>query len=103
MRVEGGHPPSRRRITSELNSDDEIILSMKQDKRTDREIAQTLADAGRVKYSVKTISSRYKRLRMVVAKQRDDMLDRKEAHWSAAEVCTEQCRFFARRLIGQRT
>ncbi|MCJ1476037.1 hypothetical protein MMC13_004702 [Lambiella insularis] len=85
VRVEGGRPASGRKITAELNSDDEIIVRMKKEKRTDREIAQTLADAGRVKYNYKTIGSRWKRLRTVLANKLDDELDRNEAHWGAAD------------------
>ena len=61
---------------------------MKTEKRTDREIAQTLQDAGRVKYNYKTIGSRWKRLRMAMAKAKDQELNQQIAVWRVEEVLT---------------
>lgn len=59
---------------------------MKLQGRTDKEIAQALIDSGRVKYNMKTVGSRWKRIRIVLAKQRDADLEKKIAKWSEEEV-----------------
>ncbi|MCJ1396924.1 hypothetical protein MMC11_000116 [Xylographa trunciseda] len=85
LKVEGGRGPQARKISATLNSDDEIIVRMKTEKRTDREIAQTLQDAGRANYNYKTIGSRWKRLRIAIAKAKDQELNQQIAVWRIEE------------------
>ncbi|MCJ1392679.1 hypothetical protein MMC18_005550 [Xylographa bjoerkii] len=85
LKVDGGRGPQARKISAKLNSDDEIIVKMKTDKRTDREIALALQDAGRVKYNYKTIGSRWKRLRLAIAKDQDQKLEQQTAVWRVEE------------------
>ncbi|MCJ1282577.1 hypothetical protein MMC26_001902 [Xylographa opegraphella] len=85
LKVDGGRGPQARKISAALNSDDEIIVRMKTEKRTDREIAQTLQDAGRVNYNYKTIGSRWKRLRTAMAKAKDRELNEQAAVWRVEE------------------
>ena len=86
MHVLGGRAAVARKVSANLNSDDEIIVRMKQDRRTDRDIAQALKNAGRVDYNVKTIGSRWKRLRLALAEARDKELDAGYEDWHAIEV-----------------
>jgi hypothetical protein len=86
--VEGGRPAVARKITANLDSDDEILVSMKLQGRPDKEISDTLIKMGRVKYNMKTIGSRWKRLRIALAKALDEELDKKTAKWSTEEVCS---------------
>ena len=81
-----------RKVSADLNSDDEILVRMKQDGRTDKEIADTLKAAGRVNYNQKTIGSRWKRLRIALAARKDKELDAGFANWLVADVC--QCLYF---------
>ena len=86
LKVDGGRGPQARKISAALNSDDEIIVRMKTEKRTDREIAQTLQDAGRVSYNYKTIGSRWKRLRTAMARAKDQELNQQINVWRVEEV-----------------
>ena len=59
---------------------------MKRERRTDKEIAETLVEAGGTKYNYKTIGSRWKRLRVALAAARDRELDLGIVEWSAQDV-----------------
>ena len=59
---------------------------MKQEKHTDKDIAQVLKNAGRVDYNVKTIGSRWKRLRIALAAAKDRELDAGFADWHTVDV-----------------
>ena len=86
MKVSGGRSAVARRVSADLNSDDEILVRMKQEGRTDRDIANTLKAAGRVNYNQKTIGSRWKRLRIALAARKDKELDAGFANWLVADV-----------------
>ena len=86
VHVLGGRAAVARKVSANLNSDDEIIVRMKQEKRTDRDIAQALKNAGRVDYHVKTIGSRWKRLRIALAAAKDKELDAGYEDWHSIEV-----------------
>ena len=88
VHVLGGRAAVARKVSANLNSDDEIIVRMKQEKRTDREIAQALKNAGRVDYHIKTIGSRWKRLRIALAAAKDKELDAGYEDWHAIDVST---------------
>ena len=64
-------------------------MRMKQEKRTDKEISETLIGSGRVKYTTKSIGGRWKRLRAVMSKARDEALDLGLVSWLAEEVNTD--------------
>lgn len=70
----------------ELDSDDEIIVAMKQQNATDHEVANRLISEGRTRYNYKTISSRWIRLRNVLAKREDELLDEDLTDWHEGEV-----------------
>ncbi|KAH0543470.1 hypothetical protein FGG08_002235 [Glutinoglossum americanum] len=61
-RIPGGRAPIPKRVTAELDSDDEIIVSMKKAGKSCTEIAKRLRDEGRINYRDKTITSRYVRI-----------------------------------------
>ena len=76
-----------KKVVWNLDSDDEIIVKMKQEKYTDKEVVDRLIKEGRTKYHHKTISSRWVRLRRVLAAHEDDMLDAQLTDWHAGDVC----------------
>ena len=55
LHTPGGRAAVSRPVSIELNSDDEIIVSMKRKRISDRKIADYLRDTGRVNYNPKTI------------------------------------------------
>ena len=75
-----------RRISETLDADDATIVRMKQERRTDKEIADALVEAGGTKYSYKTIGTRWRRLRTVLATARDRKLDQGIIEWSTDDV-----------------
>ncbi|KAI9771613.1 MAG: hypothetical protein M1840_001828 [Geoglossum simile] len=62
LRVIGGRPATAKRVTANLDSDDEIIVAMKKSGSNSRQIADRLRNEGRVNYKDKTITSRYARI-----------------------------------------
>ncbi|KAI9704265.1 MAG: hypothetical protein M1836_007126 [Candelina mexicana] len=85
IRVEGGRPAIPKKIVADLDSDDEIIVRMKEKRFTDNEIRDHLISEGRMKYNSKTISSRWARLRRVLEARADELLDEKLIDWHAGE------------------
>lgn len=84
--MEGGRPAAARPINANLDADDEVLVRMKLLGRPDKEIAEHLTNLGRVKYNMKTIGSRWKRLRIALADALDEELDKKIARWSEDEA-----------------
>ncbi|KAI9783545.1 MAG: hypothetical protein M1839_003715 [Geoglossum umbratile] len=62
LRITGGRPAIAKRVTADLDSDDEIIVSMKRSGSNPRQIADRLRAEGRINYKDKTITSRYARI-----------------------------------------
>ncbi|SLM38102.1 Nucleotide-binding, alpha-beta plait [Lasallia pustulata] len=81
IRVEGGRAPAPKRIQADLDSDDEVIVKMKAEKFTDKQIAARLREEGRVNYHYKTISSRWIRIKNALEKRRDQDLDDQLTDW----------------------
>ena len=51
----GGRSTISRPVSLDMNSDDEIIVSMKRKRISDKKIAEYLRESGRVNYNPKTI------------------------------------------------
>ena len=81
-----GRAAISRRITADLNPDDQIIVEMKRKKNTDKEIADFLKSAGRIAYHPKTISTRWRRIRTALAKAKDAELDKGIKNWLLEDV-----------------
>ena len=84
--TEGGRAAVARKVTADLGEDDQIIVDMKRSGNTDREISDFLRQTDRVNYHPKTIGTRWKRLRIALAKAKDEELDRGDAKWSESDV-----------------
>ncbi|RMZ83918.1 hypothetical protein DV737_g1504, partial [Chaetothyriales sp. CBS 132003] len=76
-----GRPAMSKRVTADLDSDDEIIVRMKNAKYQEKDIAKRLADEGRMFYNTKTIGSRWGRLRRVMQARQDELLDANLTDW----------------------
>lgn len=69
-----------------LSIEDQIIIRMKRERRSDRDIADHLRAQGNVNYVTKTIGTRWARLRAKIATHRDKQLDDGEVNWTSKEV-----------------
>jgi hypothetical protein len=93
-KIAGGRPALPKKVTAELDSDDELIVRMKQAKYQEKEIAQRLIDEGRTNYHPKTIGTRWARLKKAMQLRNDELLDQDLTDWhdgdvslSATKVC----------------
>ena len=60
-------PAYHKRVSHELDSDDEMMMGMRERGFSDRQIADRLARDGRVRYDQKSISTRIMRIRLAQA------------------------------------
>jgi hypothetical protein len=86
MKVTGGRPATVKKITADMDSDDELIFAMKNAKYLEKDIAKRLADEGRMKYNAKTIGTRWARLKKAMAKRQDELLDQDLTDWHDGDV-----------------
>ncbi|KAF1987200.1 hypothetical protein K402DRAFT_462917 [Aulographum hederae CBS 113979] len=84
-RITGGRIALPKKITADLDSEDEIILRMKQDGYSDFNIAEKLAQEGRIRYDHKTISTRYNRIKIAIGARKDEQLDAELTDWHEGE------------------
>lgn len=63
LKISGGRAATHKAVTFNLDSDDEIILTMKRSGQKDVDVAKRLADEGRTKYEYKSVATRYSTLR----------------------------------------
>lgn len=86
MKVAGGRPAIAKKVTADLDSDDELIVRMKNAKYLEKDIARRLADEGRVAYNPKTIGTRWARLRKAIERRNDELLDAELTDWHDGDV-----------------
>jgi hypothetical protein len=70
-----------KRISADLDSDDELILTMRDKGYTDAQIADRLAREGRARYDRKSISTRIARIRLAQAAHHDFLLKEGYEEW----------------------
>lgn len=85
--MSGGRPALAKKVTAEMDSDDELIVRMKQAKYQEKEIAQRLIDEGRTHYHSKTIGTRWARLKKAMQARNDELLDQDLTDWHEGDVC----------------
>ncbi|KEF60887.1 uncharacterized protein A1O9_02451 [Exophiala aquamarina CBS 119918] len=81
MKVAGGRPAVAKKVTADLDSDDELIVRMKEARYLEKDIAQALIDQGRTAYNPKTIGTRWRRLKAALQKRQDALLDADLTDW----------------------
>lgn len=69
-----------------MDSDDELIFSMKNAKYLEKDIAKRLQDEGRTVYNPKTIGTRWARLKKVMQAKQDEALDADLTDWHEGDV-----------------
>lgn len=86
LKTTGGRPALAKRVTADLDSDDELIVRMKNAKYLEKDIARRLADEGRIKYNVKTVGTRLARIRKKMQERNDELLDEELTDWHDGDV-----------------
>jgi len=84
--MSGGRPALAKKVTAEMDSDDELIVQMKQARYQEKDIAQRLIDEGRTHYHSKTIGTRWARLKKVMQTRNDELLDQDLTDWHDGDV-----------------
>jgi hypothetical protein len=79
-------PAYHKRVSHELDSDDELMIEMREKGYSDRQIADKLARDGRVRYDQKSISTRIMRLRLAQADHVDYLLREGYKTWEFEDV-----------------
>lgn len=79
-------PAYHKRVSHELDSDDELMMQMREKGFSDRQIADKLAKDGRVRYDQKSISTRIMRIRLAQADNVDFLLNEGYKEWEYADV-----------------
>ncbi|KAJ9610494.1 hypothetical protein H2200_005271 [Cladophialophora chaetospira] len=81
MKIQGGRPAVAKKVTADLDSDDEMIVRMKEARYLEKDIAQALINQGRTAYNPKTIGTRWRRIKAALQKRQDDLLDADLTDW----------------------
>lgn len=79
-------PAYHKRVSHELDSDDELMMEMREKGFSDRQIADKLARDGRVRYDQKSISTRIMRIRLAQADNVDFLLKEGYKEWELEDV-----------------
>jgi hypothetical protein len=79
-------PAYHKRVSHELDSDDELMMEMREKGFSDRQIADKLAKDGRVRYDQKSISTRIMRIRLAQADNVDFLLREGYKEWEFDDV-----------------
>jgi hypothetical protein len=88
-------PAYHKRVTHELDSDDELMMEMRDKGYSDRQIADRLAKDGRIRYDQKSISTRIMRIRLAQAENVDFLLKEGYKEWELRDVCFPFALFFS--------
>ncbi|KAH7401051.1 hypothetical protein DE146DRAFT_718122 [Phaeosphaeria sp. MPI-PUGE-AT-0046c] len=80
-------PAYHKRVSHELDSDDELMMAMRDKGYSDKAIAEKLKVDGRVRYDQKSISTRIMRIREAQAKNVDFLLKEGYKEWEFEDDC----------------
>ena len=75
-----------KRVLPELDSDDEMLVSLKEQGLRDNVIAARFREEGRIAYEPKSISTRYGRIKRTQQQQETEALDEQETDWHVGDV-----------------
>jgi hypothetical protein len=95
-RIQGDCPAAYKKVTAELNSDDDLMMTMREKGFTDAQISQRLSKEGRARYDRKTISTRIGRIKAAQATHSDYLLEEGFKEWTHEDdICLMQAYEFA--------
>ena len=75
-----------KKVTADLDSDDQMIVNMKAARYQEVEIAERMKAEGRTAYNPKTIGTRWARLKKALSKRQDELLDQDLTDWHDGDV-----------------
>ena len=78
--------PYHKKITKDLDSDDELMMTMREKGYTDQQIADRLTREGRVRYDRKSICTRIARVKQAQAAYVDKLLEEGYKEWEIEDV-----------------
>lgn len=79
-------PAYSKRVSHELDSDDELMMNMRDKGYSDKAIVERLKKEGRVRYDAKSISTRIMRINIAQAKNVDFLLKEGYKEWEFSDV-----------------
>lgn len=103
VRVPGGKAAGPKPIKANYDADDDRIVDLKQRGHTDREVAEKLAEEGRIRYVPRTVGSRWLRIRKALEAKEEELLEDEMSDWHDEQVCLEPNIFASSLLIYSRT
>lgn len=84
-------PAYHKKITHDLDADDELMLEMREKGFSDKQIAEKLAKDGSVRYDTKSVSTRIARIRQAQACHVDWLLEEGYMEWRLEDVSSPIC------------
>jgi hypothetical protein len=79
-------PAYHKKVSHELDSDDELMMDMREKGYSDRQIADKLTKDGRIRYDQKSIATRISRIRIAQAEHVDYLLKEGYKEWRLQDV-----------------
>ncbi|KAF2791475.1 hypothetical protein K505DRAFT_363785 [Melanomma pulvis-pyrius CBS 109.77] len=74
-------PAYHKKVSADLDSDDELIMKMREKGFSDKQISDKLAKDGRIRYDQKSISTRIARIRLAQCEHVDYLLEEGYKEW----------------------
>ncbi|KAF2712447.1 hypothetical protein K504DRAFT_426745 [Pleomassaria siparia CBS 279.74] len=74
-------PAYHKKVSADLDSDDELMMTMREKGFSDKQISDKLAKDGRIRYDQKSISTRIARIRLAQADHVDYLLEEGYKEW----------------------
>jgi hypothetical protein len=75
-----------RPISADMDSTDELIVTMKEQGYSNEKVVAKLQEQGRIKYDKKTVGTRYIRIKTAIAQRVEQQLDDELTDWHEGEV-----------------
>jgi len=84
--VKGGHAPSFKPITVDLDEEDQLIVDMKQQGYSNDDIVVRLVEKGLTRYEAGSVACRWLRIRKKTQEYEEKLLDEELTDWHIGEV-----------------
>ena len=84
--VKGGHAPSFKPITVNLDEEDQMIVDMKQRGYKDEDVVERLIEKGFTRYEPRSVNCRWIRIRKKTQEYEEMLLDEELTDWHIGEV-----------------
>ncbi|KAI4760602.1 hypothetical protein E4T52_07458 [Aureobasidium sp. EXF-3400] len=109
--VKGGHAPSFKPITVDLDEEDQMIVDMKQQGYKDEDIVVRLIEKGFTRYEPRSVGCRWMRIRKKTQEYEEKLLDEELTDWHIGEdemldeaykIADEKCKVELEKLEQKR-